>query len=192
MADGCEFPLPVAANSNAFVHSTTDNAPVVNEARALRVAEIITDFRMLQHQISQYQVAPAAEEYYELGYDVLRQCIAEAQAVFSAHYPGGLLQVPSSNGEKEKQQLQRYAVESSARLRRCDATTDGMHVSVMLDASARRFQAQKIYLRAVAAVRWVNSRNTILQGQRPHAGNAAALRQADTNLRAVRLEISNH
>ena len=117
MADGCEFPLPVAANSNAFVHSTTDNVPVVNEARALRVAEIITDFRMLQHQISQYQVAPAAEEYYELGYDVLRQCIAEAQAVFSAHYPGGLLQVPSSNGEKEKQQLQRYAVESSAHLR---------------------------------------------------------------------------
>lgn len=56
---------------------------------------------------------------------------------------------------------------------------------VLLDASARRFQAQKIYLRAVAAARWVNMRNGILQGQRRHAGHTAALQQADNALRAV-------
>lgn len=55
----------------------------------------------------------------------------------------------------------------------------------MLDASARRLQAQKIYLRAVAVVRWANSRNAILQGQMPHSGNAVMLQQADGNLRAV-------
>ncbi|SLM37048.1 hypothetical protein LPUS_06774 [Lasallia pustulata] len=122
----------------------------------------MNDFRTLQHQISQYQIVPEPEDYYELGYEVLRQCSAEAQAVLSAHYPGGSLQVPSSNGEKEKQQLQ----------------------GVMLDASARRLQAQKIYLRAVAVVRWANSRNAILQGQMPHSGNAVMLQQADNNLRA--------
>ncbi|KAI4135237.1 MAG: hypothetical protein LQ347_000844 [Umbilicaria vellea] len=128
----------------------------------MRVVEIVNDFRTLQHQISQYQITPTPAQYYEIGYEVLRQCSAEAQAVLSAHYAGGSLQVPSSNGEKEKQQLQR----------------------VMLDASARRFQAQKIYLRAVAAVRWANARNAILQGQMAHSGNAAALQQADNNLRA--------
>lgn len=56
---------------------------------------------------------------------------------------------------------------------------------VLLDASARRFQAQRIYLRNVAAARWVNMRNGILQGQRRHAGHTAALQQADNALRAV-------
>lgn len=56
---------------------------------------------------------------------------------------------------------------------------------VLLDASARRFQAQKIYLRAVAAARWVNMRVGILQGQARHAGHTVALQQADNALRAV-------
>lgn len=74
-----------------------------------------------------------------------------------------------------------------------DATTDAIHsFRVMLDASARRFQAQKIYLRAVAAVRWANSRNAILQGQMPHSGNAVALQQADDNLRAVSFDRSTY
>lgn len=55
----------------------------------------------------------------------------------------------------------------------------------MLDASARRFQAQRIFLRATAALRWVNSRDAILQGQKPHAGHAPALQAADNDLRAV-------
>ena len=77
----------------------------------MRIVEVMNDFRTLQHQISQYQIIPEPEHYYELGYEVLRQCSAEAQAVLSAHYPGGSLQVPSSNGEKEKQQLQGYALD---------------------------------------------------------------------------------
>ena len=55
----------------------------------------------------------------------------------------------------------------------------------MLDASARRFRVQKIYLRAVAAMRWINTRRQILQGQKPHAGHTAALQQAENALRAV-------
>lgn len=55
----------------------------------------------------------------------------------------------------------------------------------MLDASARRFQAQRIFLRATATIRWVNCRNAILQGQKPHAGHASALQVANNNLHAV-------
>lgn len=80
----------------------------------MRVVEIMNDFRTLQHQITQYQITPSPADYHELGYVVLRQCSAEAQTVLAAHYAGGSLQVPSSNGEIEKQQLQRYALEAGA------------------------------------------------------------------------------
>lgn len=56
---------------------------------------------------------------------------------------------------------------------------------IITDASLRRFRAQKIYLRATAALRWVNSRNAVLQGQRAHAGHALALQQIRNTLRAV-------
>jgi hypothetical protein len=79
----------------------------VNEARAMRVAEIMNDFRNLQHYIAQIKANPSPEEYYEEGYAILRQCAADAQAVLTAHYDSGLLQVPTNNGECERLQLQR-------------------------------------------------------------------------------------
>lgn len=79
----------------------------VNEARAMRVAEIMNDFRNLQHYIAQIKAEPSPEEYYEEGYAILRQCLADAQAVLTAHYNSGALQVPTNNGECERRQLQR-------------------------------------------------------------------------------------
>ena len=58
--------------------------------------------------------------------------------------------------------------------------------SIILDASARRFRVQKIYLRTIAAIRWINTRRQILQGQQPQPVHTAALRQAENALRAVR------
>ncbi|KAI9813228.1 MAG: hypothetical protein M1827_004170 [Pycnora praestabilis] len=133
----------------------------VNDARALRVAEIMSDFRTLQYYIAQYKANPSAEDYHEEGYAILRQCEAEAQSVLSADFNAGTSQSAPSNGEQEKTQLRR----------------------VLLDASARRFQAQKIYLRAAAAVRWANSRNAILQGLKPHVGHVPALQATDNSLR---------
>ena len=124
---------------------------------------MMNDFRSLQHYISNVQVQPRPEEYYELGYETLRRCRTEAQQILASNFDTSALQASGSNGESEKRQLQR----------------------VLLDASARRFRAQKIYLQVVAATRWVNSRNTILQGQRAHAGHLMALQQADTALRTV-------
>ncbi|KAL8832869.1 MAG: hypothetical protein Q9170_004711 [Blastenia crenularia] len=143
------------------LYKTKPMADGFNEARALRVIEIMNDFQSLQRRIAEYAPNPPPEEYSEEGYQVLRQCRAEAEAVLTASFPLDLLQVPSSSGEQEKRQLQR----------------------VIIDASARRFQARKIYLRAVAAVRWSNTRNAILQGQQPSQSHATQLQQANDILR---------
>ncbi|MCJ1254044.1 hypothetical protein MMC24_001858 [Lignoscripta atroalba] len=140
----------------------------LNDARAMRVAEVMNDFRTLQHYIMQLQTNTPASDYYEEGYTILRQCHAEAQAVLAAHFNESQ-QVPGSAGEQQRRQLQR----------------------VLIDASARRFQCQKILLRATAAIRWANTRNAILQGQRPHAGHTAALQHAASTMRAELNAITN-
>lgn len=56
---------------------------------------------------------------------------------------------------------------------------------IIVDASARRFQSKKIYLRAVAAVRWSNTRNSILQSGKPLQQQAVLLQQADASLHTV-------
>lgn len=53
----------------------------------MRVAEILTDFRSLQHYMAQIQMAPSNDEYYLDGYNVLRACIAEAQSILAEPFP---------------------------------------------------------------------------------------------------------
>jgi hypothetical protein len=60
------------------------------------------------------------------------------------------------------------------------------HCSVILDAGVRRFQLQRCYLRAVAALRWINSRYQALQGQRPHSAQPTQLSAVDAALQQVR------
>lgn len=64
----------------------------------------MTDFRNLQHYISQIRASPTAEEYYLEGYSLLRECVAEAQAVLQTPFAGnsgGTM----GNPEQERQQL---------------------------------------------------------------------------------------
>lgn len=56
---------------------------------------------------------------------------------------------------------------------------------VLLDAYARRHEAQKIYLRQAAAQRWIEYREQVLQGGRPTSRNQSQLRHYDHQLRAV-------
>ena len=56
---------------------------------------------------------------------------------------------------------------------------------IILDASARRFQAHKIYLRIAAARRWSMNRAQVLQGQKPAQRHHAALANADRTLHNV-------
>lgn len=56
---------------------------------------------------------------------------------------------------------------------------------IVLDASTRRFQAHKIYLRAAAGMRWVQLRKQVLSGHANSDKLTAALSAVDTRLRAV-------
>lgn len=117
-----------------------------NQARAMRVAEIINDYRTLLLHISQQQVEPSQEEYWEDGFVVLRESLASAQTLMSANYQACPV-TGQGNVETEKAELQR----------------------VILDSSARRFQAHKIYLRAAAARRWAMTRASALRSSNPTA-----------------------
>ncbi|KAK5958117.1 hypothetical protein OHC33_001307 [Knufia fluminis] len=145
-----------------------------NEARALRVLEIMNDFRTLQvHTTSlvtrEEANPPDQTAYYLDGYVVLRQCNAEAQAILASHYnPGNIGLEPGSipDTEVQKATLQR----------------------IILDASTRRFSAHKIYLRAGAGIRWVQLRQQVSSKNLPPEKKAQALRAIDARLRQ---ELSN-
>ena len=140
----------------------------------------MNEFHILQRGISEIQLNASSDDSYEQGYQILRQCRAEGQAVLAADYVAEPLHVPSAPGEKEKRQLQRCGaiLLSQDKGLRCSCR-------VLIDASARRFQAKKIYLRALAAMRWVNGRYAVLQGQKPHQGHTAALQRLDLTLGTV-------
>ncbi|KAJ5095377.1 hypothetical protein NUU61_004733 [Penicillium alfredii] len=129
----------------------------LNQARAVRLAEIINDYRTLLLHISQQNVDAAPEDYWDEGFVVLRECLAAAQGLMSANYHPSPVS-GQGNAETEKAELQR----------------------VILDSSARRFQAHKIYLRAAAARRWTMTRATILNG--PSSTRHAAMKGASTSL----------
>ena len=167
---------------NPFFFVVDNNAWSVNVTRALRVGEIMTDFQNLQQRISEYAPNPPPEEYFEEGYEVLRQCRAEAQAVLVAPYPAEPFPAANNPEEREKMQLQRYARNSEISGHLLIFT----QYRVLLDASARRFQAKKIYLRAVAAIRWSNARNTISQSQASQQTKMAQYQQTTNALRSVR------
>ncbi|CAI7658653.1 unnamed protein product [Penicillium pancosmium] len=131
----------------------------MNQARAVRVAELINDYRTLLLHISQQQVDISPEDQYEEGYTVLRECHTSAQRLLSANYQPCPM-TGQGSAETEKAELQR----------------------VIIDSSARRFQAHKIYLRAAASRRWAMTRTATLRGQRPTGAHAAALKSAHTVL----------
>ncbi|KXT14839.1 hypothetical protein AC579_4094 [Pseudocercospora musae] len=131
----------------------------LNTARAMRVAEIMQDFKNIQMRISSIRANPSAEEYNEDGFVILRQCVSAAQQLLARPFQSE----GSNNGDEEQ---------AKAQLKR-----------IILDASVRRFMAQKIYLRAAAALRWASNRNAILQGAPPSPGHAPALQQIRNTLR---------
>jgi hypothetical protein len=77
-------------------------------------------------------------------------------------------------------------------IRNCSKTFESDILSkqnrVMLDASVRRFKIQQTYLKASAALRWVNSRNAILGGNQPSPIHTPALLQIANTMRAVSFE----
>ena len=89
----------------------------VNEARAMRVMELMNDFRTLQIHITSLITRseanpPDQQSYYLDGFVVLRQCAAESQAVLAGHFnPGSIGLQPGNVPETEVQK---------ATLQRCE------------------------------------------------------------------------
>ncbi|KAF2139301.1 uncharacterized protein K452DRAFT_328207 [Aplosporella prunicola CBS 121167] len=132
----------------------------LNDARALRIAEIMADFRSLQHYIAQIRVSPSAEEYYLQGFALLRQCVTEARAILAAPFSANTSSSDDANREKAQLKV------------------------ILLDASVRRFRCQRVYLRATAGMRWVNSRHAVIQGGKMQSASLQVLQRVDNALRA--------
>ncbi len=73
----------------------------MNEYREARVAEILFDFRTLQHYIAAAPVDPDnMDEYYTEGWAALRQCALDGQRILNC---GADTSVPQGHGGPEEQ-----------------------------------------------------------------------------------------
>lgn len=151
----------------------------VNAARALRVAEIINDYRTLLVHIARHNVQIPREDYHEEAYKEIRDGLAAAQALMSANY-NPIVASTQSNTETEKAELKRYGDPLYQLARRILIIC-----RTILDASARRFQAHRIYLRVAVARRWVIARQDILRGARPGIQHTASLIAVGNTFRQV-------
>jgi hypothetical protein len=200
MADGCKCNIFGASHLNLVPYSTAKGIAnptlhsAVNQSRSMRILEIMNDFRTLQHHISSHVTRaqsnpPDQTSYYHAGYVVIRQCKAEAEAILAGIYNPGDLQTDSAgDGEVQKTTLQRSVIQTA------HATAPSRHhlgnnideqPRIILDASTRRFQAHKVYLRAAAATRWIQMRQQVLRGEKPNGRHANALRAIDQRLHDV-------
>ena len=79
----------------------------VNDYRTQRVADLLADFRNLQHYIAAAQTDPPyTEDYYTEGWAVLRQCALDGQHILNA---AADTQVPRGQTaeEQDKAELQK-------------------------------------------------------------------------------------
>lgn len=88
MADGCESFPPSTSRIDWLLLLMTIVA-TVNNIRAMRVAEIMNDFRTIQTQLAAIRTQTSAEEYNEDGYVILRQCVGQAQQLLQQPFRGG-------------------------------------------------------------------------------------------------------
>lgn len=112
MSDGSTF-------SSSSISSVCTNHGAENEARAIRVLEIMNDFRTLQQhitaQVTRTEATPTDQAAYYLdGYVILRQASADAQTILSMSYNPGSLGLDSAgrvpDTEVQKATLQRYKI----------------------------------------------------------------------------------
>ena len=153
------------------------------------MAELLSDFRTLQYYIAAAPCDPTnMDDYYTEGWAALRQCALDGQHILNC---AADVTVPRATGgpdEQVKAELKQCVVLlvfppllSASPLLPAHLTS----FRVLLDAYARRHEGQKIYLRQAAAQRWIEWRDQILMGGRPHPGNQAQLLAVDDHLRVV-------
>lgn len=102
MADGCKF----VSNWRFFLNTKEAVQTIVNQARAVRVAELINDYRTLLLHIRQQKCDIPPEDFHEEGYTVLRACHTAAQKLLAAKFQPCPV-TGKGNAETEKAELQR-------------------------------------------------------------------------------------
>lgn len=113
MSDGRESPdggsSPRSNDGEVLQNSQILTADAtVNDARAMRVAEIMQDFRVACHRVTAMDVQPPPNERTAVGYMVLTQAQAEIRALLAQRFDSGSsLQVPGGDSDQIKRQLQR-------------------------------------------------------------------------------------
>ncbi|KFZ02380.1 hypothetical protein V500_00240 [Pseudogymnoascus sp. VKM F-4518 (FW-2643)] len=162
-----ERALKAAEDSQKITHAATSlklESNLLNDERATRVADLLSDFRALQHSIASIPCDPPhPDDFYTEGYAALRQCSVDGQHILNV---AADTRVPAARGgqaEQEKAELSH----------------------VLLDSFSRRHEAQKICMRQSAVMRSVAWREGVLMGIRPNATHAPALAACDQALRAV-------
>lgn len=136
----------------------------------MRIAELINDYRTLQLHISQQLASVAMGDVQQEGFRVLAQSSAAAQSLLASGFTSMPIEDQGSDPEMEKAQLRQ----------------------VILDASGRRFQAHRIYLRVAAAKRWAINRQGLVSNSRKASENATRLREIDQIMRQELNRITDH
>lgn len=84
-------------------------APLVNNFRTARVAEVLADFQSIQYYIASAPVDPInMDDYYTEGWSTLRQCNLDGQRILNC---GADTRVPEASGgpdEQAKAELKLY------------------------------------------------------------------------------------
>lgn len=161
------------SNVNSHIQSSLDNM------RALRVAELANDYRSLLIHIMERIGSIPLKDVLQDGYRVLQQNHAAAQ-----HLSAGSYRPAVSNLGEEDQMVQFRRWEPSAYIPPLLNFNIDHLTRIILDVSARRHQAHKIYLRVAAAERWVLNLDHVVRNFRPH-DLAAQLRDIDGILHNV-------
>ena len=165
----------------------------------------MNDFTVLQRRIVDLMSSPvpAPPPSYSpsrsppYGHLLLQQCAHDAQVILDADFATGTCPTSSgagTGGEQEKAQLQRQVLPSHPLLLStvhppipvnsvAHSRLISQMIRVHLDASTRRFQAQKIYLRASAAHRWAQYRGTeMMDGEGQQNSTADDFLRAEISL----------
>lgn len=79
---------------------------LVNDYRTTRVAEVLSDFRVLQHQIASLPANPPNEaDYYSEGWTVMRQCSADGVHILQCSEDVAIPQIFDTEVEQQKLEL---------------------------------------------------------------------------------------
>jgi len=108
MADGRKHSISFIYSMCAQRKAHKPCLHLVNQARALRVAEIINDYRTLLLHICEETIPSPPEEYFEEGHVIMRECHTAAQALMESNYTPAAVPSNASNEEAERAELQRY------------------------------------------------------------------------------------